>query len=258
MADSTYKNLDYIVSRVQSDIQDYSTAGYQRLLQMAINGYKELNYTILPVIKTKYLPISIINTVDFPCDYVDYVAIGVVVGGTMTTLTLNPKMPLTRKKDDCGLSVISATAQAGTPNAMSSPLVGMSYARAFRGGQYVGEQYATGGGKNRYGYFRIDHDMRRIQFENSVPQTEIMLEYKSTGIDSMGDALVPDFAAQALVDYVHYQRLRFDRRATGQDKAMALQEYSRQFIVLRKKTLKFTMSEYLDAKYANVHMGIKR
>ena len=254
----TYKNLDYVVSRVQSDIQDYSTAGYQRLLQMAINGYKELNYAILPVIKTKYLTLSSINTIDFPCDYVDYVVVGLVSGGQVITLSANPKIPLARKKDDCGNEVVEKVSATQSDDSLRLPLLGFNYASSHRGGQYVGERYARGGGFNRYGYFRVDHDMRRFQFQNTIPNVEVLLEYKSTGIDAMGDALLPDYATQALVDYVHYQRLRFDRRATATDKAMAFQEYSRQFIVLRKKALKFTMSEYLDAKYANVHMGIKR
>lgn len=250
-----YKNLDYIVARVQSDTGDNSTTNYQRYLQWAINGWKELNLAIMPNIKVGYFTISDIYTVDWPDDYIDYTLIGLVVGGEVVTLSVNPKIPLSRKKDECGEEIVDAVASVASGNKLFDSFL---IAPHFRNGQYVGEQYAQGGGFNRYGYFRVDHDMRRFQFQNIMPSLEIVIEYKSSGIDDMGNATVPDDATQCLVDYVHQERTRFDKRASAFDKQMAIRRYEEQFRALRKRRFKFTMSEYLDSKYKNVHMGIKR
>lgn len=259
MADvqSSYKNLNYIVARVQSDIGDFSTANYQRFLQFAINGWKELNYSIMPVVKVGYFTLSDIYTIDFPCDYVDYTMIGLDVGGKLITLSLNPKIPLSRKKDDCGESIVDVISSCRNGD-YGLLAYGYYFSSHYRNGQYVGEQFAHGGGFNRFGYFRVDNEMRRFQFQNIIPNVEVVIEYKSTGLDDMGNAVIPDDATKALVAFVHQERTCFDKRASPNDKAMAEKRYSQAFMALRKRTLKFTMSEYLDAKYKNVHLGIKR
>ena len=254
-----YKRLDYVVAQVQNNLKDYSTTNYQRILQFAINGYKELNYTILPTIKVDYFKLSDIYTIDFPDDYVDYVMIAMDIGGRLVTLSVNPKIPLSRKRNDCGEPIVDFTSNLNTDVGYLLPYTnGYFFASTYRNGQYVGERFAHGGGFNRYGYFRVDYEMKRFQFQNTIPNVEIVMEYKSTGIDCNGDALVPDDAVQAIVAYVHNEINFFDKRASTYDKEMGRKRYLEQFLMLRRKKFKFTMSEYLDAKYKNVHLGIKR
>jgi len=268
----TYKNLSYIVHTVQNDLGDYSTTNFQRLLQMSVQGLRQLNlYSSINNIKVAYLTVNSNQTVDLPDDYVDYTKIGFCKGGQIITLGQNDQLCLPRKSNDCGeplsskLHSVSNDAQ-GAANSDDfgafSPFgfgfgYGYYFAAHFRNGQYIGELFGLGGGFAQ-AYYRIDKENWQIALSDVVPQDEIILEYKSDGSSADGSTVVPPEAIEALTMYVHWRIIEFDKRAPAVDKqrkrALLLEEETK----LRAFKLAFTMAEYYDSFYASIKSGPKR
>lgn len=255
------RSIDYIANMVIAEAEDVTDRNYQRYLQLAINCYLyELKLSTSPTIKTVHLQMDDNRTIPFPEDYINYTAIGVCLNGSIWTLSLNNAMCLNRA-EDCPVELAQAAqlSQDSTPEQISF-IVPFNYyfTGAVRGGQYVGEQYSYGGGWNKKGYFRIDNEMRRIEFSSSVPTTDIILEYNSTGINCDGTMMIPFEAVAAVKAYVHWQRIEHNQKISSSEKERKRREYITQFNILKHYKLSFTVSEYLDAKYKTIKSTFKR
>lgn len=252
------KNLDYVVSLVQMDLQDYSSNSYQRLLQYSIMGYRELHWLVMPGVKVAYLMPNDALVADLPPDFEYYTKIGVNIGGQVWTLTVNNDMVLSRRTDGCGDEVV----ENGTPELTAiENQDGTSFwyfAPHFRNGQFVGEMYGLGGGFNELGYFKIDETKNRIQFQSVVPKNEIILEYKSNGAENSGATVLPTTAVAAVRAYIHWQLAEFDRTFAPSEKERRRQLYFNEFEKVKFIQFVFTKDEYLDECYANIHMTVKR
>lgn len=252
------KNLDYVVHRVMSDMDQVSMKNYQKLLQLSINGFHELNIFSLPQIKTVELKVSNAGTVDLPSDYINYTAIGVCIHGHLWTLGLNNDICLSRA-EDCPVELEDAVANTPATQDLISTLPLLYYfSGQFRNGQYVGEQYSIGGGWNKRGYYRIDTEKKQIAFKSVVPQSTIILEYKSSGISCDGTVEVPLSAVSTLVAYVHWQRIEFNPDVPQSDKERKMRQYYTMYNKLRHLNLIFTASEYMDSKNRTIKSTPKR
>ncbi len=248
------KNLDYCVHSVMADINDTTTKHYQQFLKWGFDAYRELNLFSLPQIKTRYLTMSANRTVELPDDYVNYTAIGINIGGQYWLLTRNDGMAL-RRTEDCPTDIQSVSSVDTTILPYSYEFSGY-----YRNGQYVGEQYAVGGGWNTQGYYRIDTELGRIQFSSVVPNAQIVLEYKSTGVDCDGTVEIPYQAITAVVAYIHWKRVQNDenKRRSGGEIADRKKDWTSAFNNLKHYNLMFTMQEYLDSKWSTIKSTPRR
>ncbi len=255
------RSIDYIASLVMADLDEMTTKNYQKYLQLGINCcLYELKLSSSPTIKTVHLTVADNGTIDFPHDYINYLVIGVCLNGRVWTLTRNDSICLNRE-EDCPVELSEAIALSETStDDQIEALVGCGYYfnGSFRNGQYVGEQYAYGGGWNGKGYYRVDEQMRRIEFSRVSPGTEIILEYNATGIDCDGAVVVPFECVASIKAYVHWQRIEYNDNYSSSDKERKRREYIVQFQALKHYKLMFTASEFLDAKYRSIKMTPKR
>lgn len=252
------KNLNYVIHQVQVDLQDYSSNQYQRLLQFGIMGFRDLHWLVLPEIKVAYLTPNDALVADLPLDFDYYTKVGVCIGGQVWTLSTNKDMCLSRQTDGCGVDIPEPATLSIAAVTQQNIATGYYFAPSFRNGQYVGELYGLGGGFNELGYFRVDYEKNRIQFQSTVPKTEIVLEYKSNGADKSGDTVVPTNCVPAIRAYIHWQLAEFDKTVPGGEKARKQQLYYTEFEKVKFLKWSFTMDEYLDEVYANIHMTVKR
>lgn len=252
------KNLDYVVHTVMADLNQVSMKNYQRYLQMAVNIYHEINTFSLPVIKTVELPVSNAHTIDLPDDFIHYTAIAVCINGRLWTLTMNNDICLNRA-EDCPVELETVVANTPQVTDFINTNVPLYYFNGgFRNGQYVGEQFAMGGGWNRKGYFRIDTERKQIAFKSVVPQTTIVLEYKSSGISCDGTVEVPLVAVGALRAGLHWQIDEYNPEVPISQKERKKKNYYVQYDLLHHHNLMFTLSEFMDSKYRTIRSTPKR
>lgn len=250
------KNLNYVGSLVQLDLQDFTTHQLTRIMQYAIHCYKtELRYKVDRSVEVAYLTLNDVNNVSFPKDYEYYTKVAINVGGLMITLSRNDAIPFQRR-NDCGNPMLEP---ANLDLLQNEPYVypyGFYYAPHYRNGQFVGEMYSMGGGFNEVGYFREDMALRQFQFYN-VPRSEIILEYVADK-NANGSTLVYMSDVEVIRQYVHWQLLEHDRRASrGEaDRKMGLFNAA----LTKRVEIEYTptISDFMDAMWSGIKSSPKR
>jgi len=277
-------NMDFVVNTCLADKSEFTTHNYQQLLHWGSLGVIQLNLYVINNIKVAYLPINTTNfTVDLPIDYVDYTKVSVCQCGRAVTLGLNNNLCLPRKTDACGepLSSVMQSVNScesdcgcgcnnsgscgccsggfgsGLGGLPSSSLYGFYFINHYRGGQYVGEYFSVGGGFAQ-SYYRIDKERAQIVLSNEVVGDEIMLEYISSGVEVDGSSIIPIQALEALRAYIHWQAVKFNKRASQGSKDALSIEYKHELNKLRAFELSFTKQEVLDTIYKTYKLGPKR
>lgn len=251
-----YVNLDYIASDVIVDREE-DDRRYEKILHLAIKGYRALNLNILPSVKVAYLTVRENNTVAFPMDYLDYVLVGIKSGGRIWTLTRNRNI-LLPAAEECGeWARDNITTNTNDIGQVSGILDGYTYSDHNYRGNVVAGAYALGGGFNS-GYYRIDLTNRQIVLltETSYEGSEIVLEYTSSGINA--NTVIPAIAIEALTAYIHW-KLALHSKTDPMNKALLHQsEWYTQKGMLFTQANAFTVDEFLDAKYLHLSRGVKR
>lgn len=162
---------------------------YALIKQLAIRAYQDIVYTILPEarIVEKY-DMDANEVLALPDDLVELNAVYMALdNGEMWPLSKNNK--------------ITRTFTGGDRDPESPNYEGVDVDHP--GGSF----YSATGGVNTEGYYTIDWNPtnRRIIFVN-VSQSEIILDYVSTGIEDVESAYVPNHAIAAIHAFIakHY------------------------------------------------------
>ena len=248
------RNIDFCVALVMNDINDYSQHVKARLMQLAFNGFRELNLLSMPNIKVVHATLNDINCWNFPIDYLYFTKLAINLNGRLYTLTRNDDLMLNRAQE-CGIETLE-TLQADTNCDCFG--WGYSFMPHWYGGSWYPKLYGMGGGINNAGYYRIDNEMRRIQFSSLIPQTDLVIEYKSNGLEPDGSALVPEAYVAALQEYIHWKNIEYNPRVSQGEKQRRFEMYDMYFNTANYLTNSFTESEYLDATYAEFSASAKR
>ena len=221
------------------------------LLQLAVDGFRELNIISLDQTNIKVKDIAVENgIVPMPDDYIQYTKVGVAAGNKLWTLTVNTELlPPEKKYNECGVSYEEARSGKKTTEE------GWHFVpHVDKNGIVSGGMYALGGGWNSKGYFKEDFENRRFLLDQ-VSSDVIVLEYKSSGVSI--DSYVPDVAVEALIAWLRWQESMAD--AVGINRAGYFQSlFQNQVEKIEYELNPLRIDEYLDTLYVNVHQGLKR
>lgn len=256
----------YVVMSVLNRLGDYSMKQYKRLLQICLEGYtEELSlYHIGNSLEVVYLHMSTAKTVDLPADFITYTKIGIPINGKLKVLTQHDQILFPRVFDDTGVPVGNTTL---TDIHESVPTDAIFFSDHWRGGIFVGGLFGLPGGIDM-AYYRVDKEKRQIVFSGSVPRSEIVLEYISTGLKIDGSSLIPRECVDALRNYVLWKLVENDMTGfmTGRAQlktAMAeigrrKQEFTESIAALRDFDSSFTIDELKRALYSGYRQTPKR
>lgn len=250
------KNLNYVASLVQLDLDDYTTHKRVKIIQYAIDCYKyQLRYKTNSNIAVAYLQPNEVLNAPWPKDYEYYTKMAINVGGTLITLTLNDNIQLVRKFD-CGVETIEEAQLTAEQVGLTGFGGGYWFAPHWRSGQYVGEMYSMGGGFNELGYFRVDHKNKQFQFAN-IPQAEIVLEYVADE-ETNGNTLIQAMDVDPIRKYIHWQLKEHSVKVSPgeKDRSMGLFHASMKERVFLEYGA--TITDYLDQHYKGIQSSVKR
>lgn len=230
--------LKTIVANVMSDMNDYSPRGYNRLLNYAIRGIKELRlFAGGNNVKEVELDVSAVNVVTLPTDFLYYVEVGIPYRGRMWSFTKDGRLLQPTGEAD-GIQTYSTgeSAQVGDNQFVSG--------------------YGVKGGRNSF-YFKFDLQNNRMILNGVNNLSKVRLVYTSTGIDSDGKTLVPKVYEEAIIAYIHWRRKQHDPQINRADKQDAFSWWNDEYEkVLTAKSA--TLEEMMDAVYSSILQTIKR
>lgn len=228
-------SLEYILASVKAYLQTDDRQD-EFLMQLIMDCVCDLNtfHADLSGNLTVTLDVSSINTVDLPTDFVDYIVIGYTVGNKIVSLSYNPRLAIPQT-EDCG--------ELTTPYPLSSnqemPL----------------ERHYGAGGITTMEY-KIDKRNRRIILSGTIPNSQVILEYISSGISNQ--TVVPRYAVPAIRSYVYWMRCFNDPRVAMNDKNDKRELWVSEVRRLREFETRMTVDEICDALMKGVRPTIKR
>lgn len=162
---SAYDTLDHIV-RTAIDLAEEDISKYTKYLKLGIWAYTNLrlNHIKEGEIVEKLSVDSDLNTVDFPDDMIDYIAIGIPIDGVLWTFT--------RK-----YGVIKTTTLSGGSETYDTDI-----GEGIDLQEDTDNDYSARGGVNDEGYFDVDYENSRFVLKNTTATT-VWLAYTTSGID---------------------------------------------------------------------------
>lgn len=210
----------------------------ERLIQFIVDGISEINMFYVDISGTKkgLFPISSINTVDLPSDFIDYVMIGRVVNGRVVSLSKNKNLAIP-VSEECSLST----------NPYSGAIT--EYPKY--------HHFGLGGGYNIAEY-EIDKRDRRILISGNVPNSEIYMEYISTGVSVNEETSIPRQAVPAIKAYVIWQMTENDDKKPLYDKQRKARIWTQKLEELANSVNAMTIDEILDEIYKGYRQTPKR
>lgn len=250
------KNIIYCVKNVMAELEEDSTLKYQKYLQFAYRGFRDLNLFVMHNIKTVYLDMNDALAAKLPPDFVKYRAIGLIVNNRIYTLTLDERLAMNRKTDDCGEPITDLTKLNAA--GITTGQTGYYFYPHFRNGLYVGEAFGEGGGHNPQGYFKLDLERGQIQFNSVLPKAEIIMEYKSNGLEEDGSAIVPEECVEAIIQWIFWKRVEHNKQVSDSTISEEERKYKMWYNKAKKYLNSFTASELRDMLWSSNKLTAKR
>lgn len=226
----TYYTIDQIVSGLLLK-QGKPKHWYLQYLKYALDGLRELHFDTLGNISTQKLSVSSYKAVILPCDYVDWVRVGVQVNDKVKPLAQDNGLNRLNNYDSTGEKVPYETADT-TPNSN-----GWYYDFILKRNSY--NEFLGGIFNNRpdmAGYkFKVLKERNEIQFPLDFPYDEIILEYINDGITNDAATKVDPYATDALESYVMWQKALHDVNGNSGSIMMRKDVFDRAYRILRAR-----------------------
>lgn len=245
---SGYVTLDYCVKNAIVDVYgNNDVQQYQRFLQWAIRTVKDLNfmgtYTTSRTIKLEVDANT--RTAELPPDYVDWTVVGQKDGEYLIMWGYNPHLLMYQDTDDCGDFVANSPEELDA-NAILSLRNSGYFDNVWRNG-FTGGNFGVGGGQSE-AYFNIDRQTNRIYFSTEANMgATILLEYVSTGYEPGGQTKIPSFAAEAVIEGIHWRRKKESRSYSLGEKEYSRNEFFNRQRLANMWDKAFTLGDFLQA-----------
>jgi hypothetical protein len=231
--------VDQIVAEMLNDLNDYSTSQKQRLTGLCIPAIREVRLFHKASIQVAYPKINEAGIVLFPPDMIDYIQIGIPHFGKIHNLGLDNDMLLDRSTD-CG-----EDARVMEPIMTSGPSIQYLNPNWTGLNSFNPTWYGTRSLKTAY--YKVDETARRIQFNGRIPNGEIVLVYKSSGISL--NTLIPAEMVTPIKNIVMYNKNLHNLSVPDNYKERLRVEKNEAIAMLRAFNLKFTMAQYKQVLY---------
>lgn len=232
---------DFMISVDQDDYA--SNASEVFIKSVALRGIREMGFDLMKRIKATTLAVdTTTNTVDFPCDYVDYTKIGKIGSdGLIYVFGENKNFNLT-----------------GTPITIDDDFNQNYDSYVFREYVYAttdGGMYGLGGG-NYSGQFRVDTVNGRFELSSDVGTSTVYLEYIAD--EALAEnPTIHVYAEQALRAYIYYHIIERKANVPQGEKARARQEYYNERRLANSRLKAFSKEEALKTIRKNFKQSVK-
>ncbi len=240
-----YQLLDNIVRSALMQ-KSYPLHYYIQGLKSASDCLRELTFDYLRNVNTIQLPIDTTGVADLPCDYVDFVKIGVPVSQYIRPIVQKQSINRLQNLDNTGNPIVYGDAVL-MDNSIFSPSIINSLAW-FNGtisdnGEPLGRMYGYNAGNIQDG-FKIIRERGQIQLDQNIDANFVVLEYISDGQSSDNATQVHPYAQKTIEAYILWQFKEHNRSYSMGERQAAQMEFNAQRRILRARLNDLTKDDY--------------
>lgn len=193
---SAIYNCDALVNEALFGIRDFGGTRYTEAAVFLLRGLRDFQLFHGSSVKYAWTKISPVQTIELPNDYLNFVSIGVSIGGKIFTYTRDSQIVVPSDP----LQTVLNTERVEDEHVIKH------------------SHYLGANGYNSEGYFKLDPQHNRIVLKQTIidqvaqsERTEILLGYVSTGIDGdLKNSYVPTAAANMLIAYIEWKLIQSD------------------------------------------------
>jgi len=221
---------------------------YMRFLQHGISCLRELNLDVDGVATQVILPITNIDTVILPKNYIKYRKIGLCgTDGSIHALAINNDMCMGKSYDNCGNPI----PKQPNSNAVSTGQVIGSFDSVvdnFRNGELLGRFFGAGGGYNPLGEYRIDKQNNVIQLGRiGSGIRNIVLEYLADRTMVNDSFMVHPYIIETVKSWIYWKSIQRNLRISLGEKQLAEQSYWKTYNTSKGRFGSETIDEWKQA-----------
>lgn len=218
----------------------YPIHWYIDFLKYAADALRELTFDSLKVINSVKLPVNSYKSITMPCNYVDWIKVGIQTGQYVHPLAQGPLNRL-NNFDSTGAKI---PYDDEFPDGTFAEVRGtVAYANGLTFlGEHVGGVYNHNPGRS-IGTFIELAERSEIQLDNDYPYDYVILMYITDGnscscgcgCDSDSASQVHPYAMASIEAYIDWKLKAFNRSYSGGEVQMAEDQFNRQHRKLRAR-----------------------
>ncbi len=258
MEDRGYATIHSVVLGALADIGEPGTHYYDRFLHWSLECLQDFHMDSAQEIKTVMLPMTALKQVALPNDFVDYTKVGIRCGDRIKTLSVADNISMLLPTNDCGNPVAMDTCDCTVNTLPSIDTGGYYFFNTFNiYGENLGAIFGHGGGYNKRGYFQINREDWVLQFTSEVNNTEIYMEYISTGFTPNESSVVNQYAKKLIKQYVHWKRACFKSGPASGDALGWEKQYDDEYRRVRLRLADFNIRDFYELSRRNIGQAPK-
>ena len=220
---------------------------YIEFLTHCAAGLTELHFDTLQNVETKLLPINNYGAITVPCDFLDWVKVGVPNGQYVRPLANRPGLSRLNNFDSSG-NIIAFDAD----NILGDHSLGVNVNEKY---ENTGRRYgARSNGNNTFIYVK---ERGEIQLNINIKATNIVLEYISDGSEPNNATKVNPYAITTLESYMNWQNKENSRTVGAGEKQRARSQYDHEHRLLRSRLNPLTKADVNYIFNSNTHGSVK-
>lgn len=252
----TWTSLDRIVKGMLIS-KGYPIHYYMQFLYWGSRGYEELHFDSLRSIKTVKLPINQdYKAVTVPCDFMDWVKIGIPYGQFVRPLISRPGISRLNNFDDDGNKVMYGDTN-GVSSSFFDGLFFNGYTQVYNeNGEFTGRIFGAGIGDNPYTFNYVE-ERNEIQLHETLAATDIILQYITDGTSIDNATMITPYAKAAIEAYINWQQKEHSRVYGDGERERARQLFNKQHALLRARKNELTKDKIIGIVRKHTHGSIK-
>jgi hypothetical protein len=224
--------LDRIVTSVLLQ-KEYPIHWYLQCLKFASDCLRELKFDVMGTVKSKILTVNDYGAVKLPCDYVDFIKVGIRNGQLVMPVVQRNGLTRLNNHDEHGNKIVH------------EELEGYSwlwYDDVNTNGENIGRLFGHNVA-NQTDTFKILKERNEIQFDERYQAESIVLEYISDGQEADSATKVEPYA-QACIEAYIFWKLKETNRSYGAGETQDMErKYQNALRILRARMNSITLED---------------
>ncbi len=237
--------MDKIVRECCNDI-GAGLERYEQFLQWAQEANLEFKQDLARELTVVELPMTAWKAIEWPVDCVVPVLVGARYKGKLIVFTNDQDIPLYHDVED-GERVENTVESFSDEDieVVSDKIVRFHNTNSH--GEDTGGIWGFLAKDNGVGYFRHDRKRRETQLNPMINNQTVYFEYVAAGHSPCSATIVPLAAKKMHKDYVHWQRLRFNRSSAKWERDEAERIYWRELQKVAERMDDTTIADIVEA-----------
>lgn len=236
------KTIKEVAIQVQNRMRSFEPGDLEWLIQIAIEGFSDLNYYSGNVISRVKKEVTGSLAINLPADFIREIRVQCLYGAKLENL----------KKGDFNVYRDLECGEEVAPINYEEDL----WLTKVRGFYNVGGDFTSSG---EYPWqYAIDYKKRQMFFNVTPPNQNVFIEYLGTGVNDSGETYIPIQMVTPLRNYVMWQMSLLDPKTPASKIQMRQDDYNRSVHAMRHADSLMTYQEYLDEYYSKLKQSPKR